>query len=75
MKLFVKVARSPFVKRERRSSSKEEAVCPEREEAIHQCGAKERTMNFHVGKFKIQHDHMMSEFQLTSMCTAHVLTT
>ena len=26
---------------------------------------KERTMNFHVGKFKIQHDPMMSEFERT----------
>jgi len=26
-----------------------------------------RTMDFHVGKFKIQHDHMMSEFEWT--CT------
>jgi hypothetical protein len=26
-----------------------------------------RTMNFHVGKFKIQHCHMILEFQWTSM--------
>ena len=47
-----------------------------REEIVHQLmnvvGRKEgRTMNFCVGKFKSQHDHMMSEFQRTwlNCCT------
>jgi len=36
------------------------------EGGLHQLDVVEgRTMNFHIGKFKIEHDHMMSEFQWT----------
>jgi hypothetical protein len=70
--------RRPFVERGGRLS-REEEVCWSRgllveggrrpfvDLRVGRWGGKEgRTMNFRVGKFKIQHDHMMSEFQRTS---------
>jgi len=58
-------------------SAREEAVHREGEETVRRgrefverCGCSSmwwegRTMNFHIGKFKIQHNHMMSEFERT----------
>jgi len=58
-------------------SSREEAVRRGGKETVHRgrefverCSSmwwEGRTMNFRIGKFKIQHDRTMSEFERTSM--------
>ena len=58
--LFVH-GRRPFVEGGGSLSLMEEAVCRGRASMWW----KGRTMKFHIGKFKIQHDHMISEFQWT----------
>jgi len=63
------VEERPFVERGGHSPRGEETVHRGRE-FVERCLSmwwEGRTMNFHIGKFKIQHDRTMSEFERTSM--------
>jgi len=46
-------------------SSREGVICQDSRPFNKVVGREGRTMNFCIGKFKVQHDHMMSEFEWT----------